>query len=108
MSAHTVREAQLAVEHGADYLGIGPIYPTVSKADAHAVQGTQILSELRARWPELPLVGIGGITAGRTAEVVRAGADGVAVISAVTGVPLDQTQAATRDILSRVKLHSGY
>lgn len=108
VSAHNVREAQLAVEHGADYLGIGPIYPTVSKDDAHAVQGTQIIRELRARWPDLPLVGIGGITAARTSEVVRAGADGVAVISAITGVPLGETQSATREIKSQVERNLRY
>lgn len=108
VSAHNVREAQLAVEHGADYLGIGPIYPTVSKDDAHAVQGVSILRELRARWPDLPLVGIGGITAERTPEVVRSGADGVAVISAITGVPLGETQSATREIKSQVERNLRY
>ncbi|UNK19504.1 thiamine phosphate synthase [Paenibacillus sp. N3/727] len=84
VSAHTVEEARRAILHGADYLGVGPIYPTVSKDDAKAAQGTAILREMRGAGIELPIVGIGGITAERAEEVIRAGADGVAVISAVT------------------------
>ncbi|SMF90231.1 thiamine-phosphate pyrophosphorylase [Paenibacillus uliginis N3/975] len=84
VSAHTVEEARRAILHGADYLGVGPIYPTVSKDDAKAAQGTAILREMRGAGIELPIVGIGGITADRAEEVIRAGANGVAVISAVT------------------------
>lgn len=84
VSAITVEEARRAIRQGADYLGIGPIYPTSSKEDARAVQGPQVLERLRAEGIDLPIVGIGGITAERTAEVVSAGADGVAVISAIT------------------------
>ncbi|MGE7825752.1 thiamine phosphate synthase [Paenibacillus sp. NPDC093718] len=85
VSAHTVEEARRAILHGADYLGIGPIYPTRSKEDAKAVQGPAILRELRLAEIDLPIVGIGGITVERVEEVIGAGADGVAVISAVTG-----------------------
>ncbi|MFE0558554.1 thiamine phosphate synthase [Paenibacillus sp. NPDC058910] len=85
VSAHTVEEARRAILHGADYLGIGPIYPTRSKDDAKAVQGPAFLRELREAGIDLPLVGIGGITVERVEEVTGAGADGVAVISAVTG-----------------------
>ncbi|MEC0203899.1 thiamine phosphate synthase [Paenibacillus lautus] len=85
VSAHTVEEARRAILQGADYLGIGPIYPTVSKDDAKAAQGPAILRELRLAGIDLPIVGIGGITVERVEEVMGAGADGVAVISAVTG-----------------------
>ncbi|MBW4838896.1 MAG: thiamine phosphate synthase [Paenibacillaceae bacterium] len=84
VSAHTLAEAEAAVHHGADYLGIGSIYPTASKADAEAPQGPGILRMLRASGITLPLVGIGGITTETAGEVIRAGADGVAVISAIT------------------------
>lgn len=102
VSAHTAGEARLAAALGADYLGIGPIYPTTSKADAHAVQGPGILRELRGQGIALPLVGIGGITAARAAEVVRAGADGVAVISAVTALPAGEIRAAVKQLKQRV------
>jgi thiamine-phosphate pyrophosphorylase len=62
---------------------VGPIYPTISKDDANAVQGSAILHELRKAGMDVPIVGIGGITVDRVEEVVRTGADGVAVISAV-------------------------
>ena len=85
VSAHTVEEARRAILHGADYLGIGPIYPTRSKDDAKAVQGPAILRELREAGIDSPIVAIGGITVERVEEVIGASADGVAVISAVTG-----------------------
>lgn len=84
VSAITGSEARSAIRQGADYLGIGPIYPTSSKEDARAVQGPQVLEALRAQGIAPPIVGIGGITAARAAEVMSAGADGVAVISAIT------------------------
>ncbi|WP_106768736.1 thiamine phosphate synthase [Paenibacillus faecalis] len=84
VSAHTVKEARRAVLHGADYLGVGPIYPTTSKADAIAAQGTAILRQMREAGIDLPIVGIGGINADRAEKVMRGGADGVAVISAIT------------------------
>ncbi|GGH10931.1 thiamine phosphate synthase [Paenibacillus segetis] len=84
VSAHTVEEAKIATRQGADYLGIGPIYPTISKDDAHAVQGTGIIQEMRKQGIELPMVGIGGITPERVSDVITTGADGVAVISAIT------------------------
>lgn len=94
VSAHTVEEARRAIFQGADYLGVGPIYPTVSKDDAQAVQGTVILHEMRGAGIGLPIVGIGGINADRVKEVIRAGADGVAVISAVTHAEEVQTAVA--------------
>lgn len=84
VSAHTVTEARLAIHSGADYLGIGPIYPTASKADAREPQGPGFIRRLRECGIEAPLVAIGGITAASAGEAIRAGADGIAVISAVT------------------------
>ena len=85
VSAHAVGEARRAVQAGADYLGVGPMYPTRSKADAHAVLGPAGVAELRAAGIAVPIVGIGGITPDTTAAVMAAGADGVAVISAIAG-----------------------
>lgn len=101
VSAHTVNEARRAVHHGADYLGIGPIYPTFSKSDAKAAQGPAILHELRGSGVELPMVAIGGLTAGRAEEAIRAGADGVAVISAVTQAK--HARMAVEEIAARVR-----
>lgn len=81
-SAATVEEARRCVEEGADYVGFGPVYPTGSKADAAPARGLALLREVVAAVPA-PVVAIGGIGVGNAAEVVRAGAHGVAVISAV-------------------------
>ncbi|MCV9950929.1 thiamine phosphate synthase [Paenibacillus sp. BT-177] len=102
VSAHTIEEARRAILQGADYLGVGPIYPTISKDDAHAVQGPAILYEMRKAGIDLPIVGIGGITVDRVQEVVGAGADGVAVISAVTQA--EQIRAAAEELKKKVVL----
>jgi thiamine-phosphate pyrophosphorylase len=83
VSAHSLHEARQAVQDGADYLGIGPVYPTSSKDDASEVRGTAVIEEIRQAGLTLPLVGIGGITADNASPVIQAGADGVSVISAI-------------------------
>ncbi|MFI8707726.1 thiamine phosphate synthase [Bacillus sp. NPDC077411] len=84
VSAHTIEEARFAIENGADYLGVGPIFQTNTKKDAKAVQGTAGLRFFRESGIEIPIVGIGGITTYNAASVVEAGADGVSVISAIS------------------------
>lgn len=93
VSAHSLAEAQQAIADGADYLGIGPIYPTSSKEDAQAVRGTSVIEEIRNSGITIPLVGIGGITVHNAAPVLAAGADGISVISAIAGAE-DITLAA--------------
>ncbi len=83
VSAATVEEARDAERAGADYLGVGAVYPTGTKADAGAPVGLGRIAELR-RASSLPVVGIGGITIANAAAVIRAGAAGVAVITAIT------------------------
>jgi thiamine-phosphate pyrophosphorylase len=85
VSAHSLVEAQQAIEDGADYLGIGPIYPTSSKDDAQAVQGTLMIEELRNSGITIPIVGIGGITEHNAAPIFTSGADGISIISAIAG-----------------------
>src|SRR5881227_1672300 len=82
VSAANIEEADEAVAGGADYLGVGPIFPSPGKADAGPATGVQLLAELAKRYT-IPLIAIGGITAENAAEVIRAGAAGVAVITAV-------------------------
>lgn len=91
VSVHTPQEALLAAQQGADYVGLGPVFPTKTKADAKAVQGTLLIERLIKDSYALPIVGIGGITADNAAAVVQAGADGVAVVTAITlaDSPLD-------------------
>lgn len=84
VSTHTIEEARWAIENGADYLGVGPIFPTSTKKDTKAVQGTKGLAHFREQGITIPIVGIGGITIENTASVIEAGADGVSVISAIS------------------------
>jgi thiamine-phosphate pyrophosphorylase len=77
-------DAEVQSARGADYVGIGPVYATASKADAGEAIGVAELARLAERCG-VPAVGIGGIDATNAAMVVGAGARGVAVIRAVFG-----------------------
>lgn len=85
---------------GPDYLGVGPIFPTSTKADAGEAWGLEHLTALR-RQTHQTLVGIGGITALNAADVIRAGADGVAVVSAIVSAP--DPAKAVRALLDAVE-----
>ncbi|WCN39379.1 thiamine phosphate synthase [Aneurinibacillus uraniidurans] len=102
VSASSMEEAQRALELGADYLGVGAIYATNSKSDAGAPVTPQLIADIRAI-TSVPLVGIGGITAGNCAEVMEHGADGVAVISAIVGA--SDPQAAAAELKRRIAAH---
>jgi thiamine-phosphate pyrophosphorylase len=98
-SARTPEGVQAAEEHGADYIGLGAMFPTGTKGDAVRV-GPQRLRRLRPSI-RVPVLAIGGITAGNVEEVIRAGADGVAVIGAVMAA--DDMAAAAAGILTRIR-----
>ncbi len=68
----------------ADYLGAGPIFSTSTKNDAKQAVGTEWIEVLKHHYPDIPIVGIGGINEQNAASVINAGADGVSVISAIT------------------------
>lgn len=95
ISTHSVEQARAAQAAGADYVAVGSMFATATKPDFELV-GPDLIRKLR---PEMsvPLVGIGGITTDNVHEVIAAGADGVAVISAVCGAA-DPGQAAARFI----------
>lgn len=92
VSAATPEEARRAEADGADYLGVGSIFTTGSKADAGAPVGLDGLAAVAAV-TRLPLVAIGGVGPGRAGVCIRHGAAGVAVISAIVG-QLDPEGAA--------------
>ena len=77
-------EVKKAIGDGADYIGAGPIYPTLSKADAEPVKGTSLIEEVRKSDIRIPIVGIGGINEDNVRAVIEAGADGVSVITAIS------------------------
>jgi len=103
-SASTVDEAIEAEAEGASYLGVGCIYGTTSKPDAGDPVGPERVREIRAA-VSIPIVAIGGITLGRIPELIAAGADGVAVITAVTRAKNIKT--AVRDLVKAVKTARG-
>jgi thiamine-phosphate pyrophosphorylase len=100
-SVSTVEAAREAAAAGADYLGVGALYDTDSKdvPEDERDLGTDLVADVDAA-VDVPFVGIGGVDADNAAEVVAAGADGVAVISAVTTA--DDPAGATRDLASAV------
>ena len=81
-SASDMEEARICLSEGADYVGFGPVFPTTSKDDAGPVSGIDRLKEIVENIP-LPIIVIGGVSAENTQAVMRAGAAGIAVISAV-------------------------
>ena len=99
VSTHAVEQAQAARDDGADYVAVGSMFATTTKPEFQLV-GPTLIRKLRGEI-RVPLVGIGGITHDNVAEVVRAGADGVAVVSAVCGA-LDPA-AATRRFLDLIR-----
>ncbi len=94
-STTTVEQAITAQSEGADYIAVGSIYPTSSKETARVV-GLERLRQIRQAI-SLPLVAIGGITKDNAADVIAAGADSVAVISAIVGAA--SPEEATRQIV---------
>lgn len=83
VSAHSVAEAQKAQADGADYLGVGAVFPSATKADA-APLPHETLRAIRRAVP-LPIVAIGGIRRENMLELVGCGADGVALVRAIFG-----------------------
>jgi thiamine-phosphate pyrophosphorylase len=84
VSAGNAEEAEAAWKGGADYIGAGAVYPTPSKADAGTSIGLETLREI-CDAVEIPVMAIGGICAENAPDVIRCGASGIAVISAVLG-----------------------
>ncbi len=103
LSTHSLEQARAAQAAGADYVAVGSMFPTGTKPDFQLV-GPELIGKLRGEI-SVPLIGIGGITHDNVAQVIRAGADGVAVISAVCGAP--NPEAATRRFLGLIDAACG-
>jgi thiamine-phosphate diphosphorylase len=99
VSTHDVAQARAALAAGADYVAVGSMYPTGSKTGFQLV-GPALLRQVRAEIP-VPLVAIGGITEANAPDVMAAGADAVAVISAVCAAP--EPAEATRRLLAAAR-----
>ena len=99
VSAQTVEQAILAEKHGADYLGVGAVFPTTSKDDAAEVSYDTLKAICEA--VSIPVVAIGGITQGNVVKLAGSGIDGVAVISAIYAQK--DIKKATADLKEAVK-----
>ena len=100
-SPETVEQAIAATAAGADYIGVGPVFVTHSKDDAAPPIGLAGVADF-AVTVGVPTIGIGGITAETAADVVRAGAAGVAVIGAI--LRSNDPRAAARRLATAVRL----
>ena len=112
LSVKSVEEAEAAPLDLVDYVGSGGVYATSSKAQKTAPIGPAglalLIAALRRRAPDLPVCGIAGIDASNAAEVIAAGADGVAVISALSLVPNpDNAARQLREIVDAVLAKRG-
>jgi thiamine-phosphate pyrophosphorylase len=103
-SAHDLDEVLRAAEEGVDYLVVGPIYPTPSKP-GHPGWGLDLIRRAVARVEPIPVFAIGGVGPANVAEVVRAGAWGVAVIGAI--VSASDPAAAAGDLAKALEDAAG-
>lgn len=100
VSAHTKEDAFAASDAGATYIGIGPLFESPSKTGKPV--GAELIREVVRELPGLPIVGVGGISERKAGSVIRGGASGVAVISAITSA--GDVEEATRALKGRVTL----
>jgi thiamine-phosphate pyrophosphorylase len=103
VSADSLEEALQAERDGADYVGFGPVFPTVTKLDAGPVSGLETLAEV-VRNLSIPVVAIGGIGLSNIGQVAETGAAGAAVVSAV--VCAADIPSATRALVQAWDAHS--
>lgn len=98
-TATTAEQAVAAEAAGASYVGFGPVFATASKADPASVKGLGGLAEA-CEAVRIPVVAVGGMTPARVADVLAAGAWGVAVLSAVVCAPdVEAAAAAFREAI---------
>ena len=100
VSTHDLDEVRAGIAAGADYLGVGPVYDTASKAGALPARGLDLVRAARSL-TDRPLVAIGGITAETAGAVLTAGADAVAMIGALAHA--DDPARAVETLLDRLR-----
>lgn len=100
VSVESVDDALAAQAGGADYIGVSPVFATATKTDTAAPLGLAGLAAVR-RAVRLPIVAIGGVRRENAAAVIRGGADGIAVVSAI--VAADDPERAARELLAAVR-----
>lgn len=101
VSTHSLAQFNAALDTSANYIAVGPVYPTTTKENPDPVVGLELVREAR-KITDRPLVAIGGITPERAPEVITAGADSVAAISALYPWPEKLDLTSRPDIKSAV------
>lgn len=99
VSTHSVEEAEIAEKQGADFVTLGPIFYTPSKVGYGEPLGVAIIKKVKLEI-KIPVFAIGGIKKENIKEVIQAGADGVAVISAIIGA--EESGKEAKEILKKV------
>ncbi|MCX7019207.1 MAG: thiamine phosphate synthase [Candidatus Sumerlaeota bacterium] len=94
-SAHEISEARIALECGADFVTMSPVYPTPSKQGILEARGPEWIRKARTSLAGARIIALGGISVENAADVMRAGASGIAVIRAIMAAP-DPSEAARR------------
>lgn len=100
LSAESVEDAVRADKKGADYIGVSPVYTTPTKPELETGLGIEGLKKIR-KVTRLPLVAIGGLNKNNSAEVIKNGADGIAVVSAVCAA--ENPEKASAELLKIVE-----
>jgi thiamine-phosphate pyrophosphorylase len=100
VSTHNADEARAAEEGGADFITFGPVFVTPSKMQYGAPTGAVALGEIKKK-AGIPVFGLGGIRMDNIPDVMRAGADGIAMISAIFAA--EDIQAAAQGIVLEMK-----
>ena len=98
-STHNIQQVRAALDLPIDYLAFGPIFPTQSKHNPDPVAGLEALSLIKSITGDLPVIAIGGIDESNVVEVLSAGADSAAIISAIVAEPA-QIAKNVRDFLT--------
>ncbi|MBM7552040.1 thiamine phosphate synthase [Thalassobacillus pellis] len=96
LSVSNEQEVERSPLHLVDYLGAGPVFSTSTKEDAKKAVGVEWIAHLHRTHPNLPIVGIGGITTDNASSVLTAGASGISVITAITKA--EDIQKAVRSL----------
>jgi thiamine-phosphate diphosphorylase len=99
VTVHNVGEAVAAEKAGADYLGVSPIFSTATKPDAGKPGGLALMREVKSK-VKIPCIGIGGINEDNMLDVINAGADGIAMISAI--ITKDDVEGTVKRIRDKI------
>lgn len=103
LSTHSLKDAAAAQDSGADYIAIGPIFKSTTK-DVRSPLGADIIRAVK-KISKLPVIAIGGINEENVGDVMQAGADGAAIISAIISKP--DITASVREFIRKIESASG-